>query len=233
MKSDSTLQLVFRFFVVSVLAIATVLTLAAVIPRQWGHSIQPSCDVRVYVGGDRIHTNLILPVRTPGFDWQQFLTLMEVGADGERFRYLSFGWGDRTFYMSTPTWADFRLSAGLDALFRSSGSVLHVKGYRAVPKSSGAYRVKPIDLSQTNYLNLVEFIRSSFTRNSEGLPLRIQESHNPWGSFYDAEGHYSILHTCNDWTADGLRIARVNTPLWSGLAPSVYRLAESSCSVPN
>ena len=232
-KSISTFKQVCRFFAVSVLVAIVLLTLAAALPRQLGGYIQSSCDVRVYVGGDRVHTNLIVPVLTPWFDWGQFLTLTEVGEDCGHYRYLSFGWGDRAFYTATPTWDDFRLSAALEALFRSSGSVLHVQGYRAVPNNSRAYRVKSIDLSQTDYLRLVQFIRSSFSRNSEGLPLRIQESHNPWGSFYVAEGQYSILYTCNDWTADGLQKARVNTPLWSGLAPPVYRLAKSSCSAPN
>ena len=233
MKIVSTFKPVCRFLWIGAFVTLTILILAATVPRQWGSFLQSACDVRVYVGGDRVHTNLIVPVETPWFDWGQFLTLTEVGEDSGQYSYLSIGWGDRAFYMATPTWAEFRFSAALDALFRSTGSVLHVQGYRDVPTSSSDYRVKLIRLSPANYLRLVEYFRSTFSRSSGGHPIWIQQSHHPWGSFYAAEGHYSMFHTCNDWTAEGLRVARVNTPLWSGLAPSVLRLAESLCSAPN
>lgn len=210
-----------------------VLIAGCLIPRQWHKTQQEACAVTIYVGGNDVHTNLIVPVQTDDFDWRQHLTLTAIGRSGSDYRYLSFGWGDRQFYLQTPTWSDLRLPVALRALLLPTETVLHIQGHDAVPSSSEVYRVKPIGLSQSGYLQLTNFLLDSFARHPAGNIIRIRESHRYSGSFFAAKGRYSLVRTCNDWTAEGLRVAKVNTPLWAGLAAPVMHHAATTCSTPS
>jgi uncharacterized protein (TIGR02117 family) len=184
----------------------------------------------IYVGGNNLHTNLIVPVRTAEFDWSTQLNLAEIGhQESNDYHFLSFGWGDRLFYLNTPTLKEVKVLTTLRALLLPTETVVHVQGHFTLPLSRSGYRVKPLRVSRQGYLNLSEFLVSSLARDSAGEPIVIQQSHLAHGSFYGAKGSYSVFQTCNDWTARGLRAAAVNTPVWSGLAGAVFQHLQAGC----
>lgn len=221
-----------QYGAISGLSITTLLIIAALTPRQWGTSpTRTGCDYPVYISGDGMHTNFWIPVRSPVFDWNQHL-----GAVGKQplttHRYLQFGWGDRRFYMETPSWAEVRPTEALRALLAPfNASALLVKSHPTLP-ASPPETLRCINLSPEDYLGLMAFLQASFQRDSQGRLQRLGSGQDGDSSFYAATGHYSILRTCNSWTADGLRAARVNTPVWGGLAPAVMHHLRDSCSCP-
>lgn len=203
----------------------TLLGIGYVTPRKWGTSSQ-SCQnqpFKVYVAGDAMHVNLILPVQNQAFDWSQFLSIDQIGRDAQqRYRYLKFGWGDRDFYMNTPSWSEMKISNVLRSLFMPGNpTALYVEGDAELPHEPNV-ELKCVGVSQKDYLQLVAFIKASFQQTDQGQPIRIQDAIDTSG-FYEATGHYSILRTCNTWAADGLDSANIQTPIWSGLAPAVIR----------
>jgi uncharacterized protein (TIGR02117 family) len=214
----------------SLLATAMLLAIAALTPRRWGNSpTPPGCGFLIYVLGDGMHTNLWVPVQSPLFDWNQ-----QVGAVGRQplstYRYLQFGWGDRRFYMETPSWAQVRPTDALRALFApQNAAALLLKGHTSPPQA-GSETVRCLRLSQEDYVALMTFLEASFQRDAQGKTLRLGSGQDGDSSFYAATGHYSILRTCNSWTADALRQANANTPLWGGLAPAVMRQLQDSCT---
>lgn len=205
-------------------------------PRQWQQQIPAEpCAIRLYLSSNRIHTNLLLPVRTEVFDWSAYLPKDAAGTAGDA-RYLSFGWGDLAFYTQTPTPQDFQLSTALAALLRPTPGVLYVRGYRSLPRTSEAtgLTLKPLQLSATQYRQLTRQILATFARagDREAGFVKLTQTHPYGGNFYAATGSYSALETCNDWTARVLREASVNTPVWSGLASAVLHHARSPCRAP-
>ena len=231
MKLKRCLLLTTRFFVTGILAAVVTLTVGYLTPRQWSQVSPQSCNVTIYVAGNNFHTNIIVPVRTPEFDWSNQLNLAEIGHQGKNnYYFLSFGWGDRVFYLNTPTLKDVKVLTTLRALLLPTETVVHVQGHLTVPSSSSQYRVKALRISRQGYLNLSQFLISSLARDSEGEPILIQQSHRYSGSFYEANGSYSIFKTCNDWIAIGLRAAEVNTPIWSGLAGAVFKHLRAGCT---
>jgi hypothetical protein len=76
----------------------------------------------------------------------------------------------------------------------------------------------------------MEFINNSFQLDAQGNRINLTTDPNYGGGFYVAKGSYSILRACNDWTAEGLRLAGVNTPLWSGLSSSIMYHVNSGCN---
>ena len=230
MKLRKFLLITSRFLATVIFAGVVTLTVGYLTPRQWSPVSTPPCALTIYVGGNNRHTNLIVPVRTAEFDWSNQLNLAEIGdPESNDYHFLSFGWGDRVFYLNTPTLKDVKVLTTLRALLLPTETVVHLQGHVTLPPSKSDYQVKPLRVSRQGYLNLSKFLLSSLARDSEGEPRLIQQSHRYSGSFYEAKGTYSVLQTCNDWTAVGLRAAEVNTPVWSGLAGAVFRHLRAGC----
>jgi hypothetical protein len=90
-------------------------------------------------------------------------------------------------------------------------------------------QLKCLRLGRTDYLSLMGFINNTFQLSPDGSKQRIGSGQDRESSFFAANGSYSILNTCNSWTADGLRAANVNTPLWGGLATPVMQQLRNGC----
>ena len=208
---------------------STLLLLGYFTPRR----VQPSteaCAVTIYVSGDRFHANLTLPVKTDHFDWRQQLNLTELGQQQRRdYRYLSFGWGDRQFYLNTPELKDLKLTTTLRAFLIPTNTTMHVQGHHQLPQSNSGYQVQAVQLSQSNYEQLTAHVLASFARDTAKRPILLQKSHRYTGTFYIGVGRYGFWQTCNDWLAQGLRIANSPTPIWSGLAGSIFQHLDSNC----
>lgn len=212
----------------TIAATVALLTIAALTPRQWGRlPVSGDCRFTVYVSGGAMHTNLIIPIKNEIFDWHQHLPLQQVGiSPGERYRYLQFGWGDQIFYVETPSWDQLSIPSALRALFLQNPAAMFMKAHTDVPRFPDE-ELKCVRLGQADYLALMQFIDTSFQKDGQGQPLLIKSEAQ--GGFYAATGKYSLLRTCNSWTAEGLRAAQVNTPIWGGLAPAVMRQVQNGC----
>ncbi|NDJ22315.1 DUF2459 domain-containing protein [Nostoc sp. B(2019)] len=65
-----------------------------------------------------IHSNIIVPIKNNVFDWYQNILIDKIGIDAiNNYNYLSFSWGDRDFYMSTPSIEDLKLSTTLKCYY--------------------------------------------------------------------------------------------------------------------
>ncbi len=231
MKYPVACKLVGLYLGGGILTIAVLLAIAALTPRKW-NTASPSgnCEFPVYVSGGVMHTNLIVPVKTPVFDWGKHLNLEEIGhKPASNYRYLQFGWGDRIFYMETPSWEQMSLTSALRALFLQNPSAMFVKGHHTVPRYPSE-ELKCIRLGKTDYLSLMKFVDASFQTDARGQKLRLGNGQDGESGFYAAHGSYSMFKTCNSWTAGALRAANVNTPLWGGLAPAVMKQIRNGCA---
>ncbi len=121
--------------------------------------------------------------------------------------YYEIGWGDKGFYQAR----DITTGLSLQALFWSEGTVMHVV---AVPDAVGAYfgnsEVVDSCLTDGQISSLLTFVADSFTRDSQGRLLSLQPGIYGNSQFYAGEGRYSLLNTCNKWTAKGLQRAGVD-----------------------
>jgi uncharacterized protein (TIGR02117 family) len=222
-------QEIFYRFTVAILCFASLLAIGYLTPRKWGNYSQTNCTIPIYVSSQGIHTEIIVPVENEYFNWNQYLPLTEIGRDANSgYKYLSFGWGDRAFMLETPTSKSINPVIAFKALFLPSPSTLQVEGYQIFPRN---IETKCVKISGVNYLSLVKFIKDSFQLDAGGNKVKIRYGYHNSDSFYEAQGNYSILRTCNDWTAEALRKAEVHTPLWSTLSSSIMFHLNSGCEV--
>jgi len=196
----------------------SLLLLVSLLPRRWEISSQEN-DVMICVNQVGIHTNIIVPIQNNIYNWQKFLNLKEIGKEpSENYQYLGFGWGDRDFYPTNPSQIQEIIPLGIQALFFSRGAVMRVQGYPDLPQQ---HDIQCVEISNANYRNTVQFIQNSFELTPQRQIILFVLSDESEASYYEAQGHYSLLRNSNNWTAEGLRQANINTPLWAGIPQAV------------
>jgi uncharacterized protein (TIGR02117 family) len=133
--------------------------------------------------------------------------------------HLGIGYGNRDFYLETPTWADLTVRNAFFAAFGNGSTLLHVEHDH---RPRGDEWQRPILLTPEQYRRLVDFVRPRFRLDDRGrtIPL-IGRGYGSWDMFYEAEGGYSFVMTCNEWTGRALRAAGVRTGLWTPLSQSI------------
>jgi uncharacterized protein (TIGR02117 family) len=177
--------------------------------------------VKIFVHSNGVHTDLVLPVKNNIRDWAQKIDPEDFEINDRPFRFVSFGWGDKGFYLNTPTWADLTFSTAFNAMFLSGPSCMHVSYEAEAPRSNKLSR--EISISEQQYAELVKFIDASFQKDKDSSYILIPGHHYSGtnDNFYEAEGSYLFYKTCNVWTNAGLKKAGVKTAAWAPFDESV------------
>lgn len=178
-------------------------------------SDQAGRPVRIYVLSNGFHTDLVVPIYAAGLDWSlDLLPAHFRGVDPARAAYVGFGWGDRDFYLTSPTLADLSAAIALRSLFASRGSLIHVTLWGGPPVPGASART--VDLTPAQYAALTDAIGQGFRRDAAGLVQPVAGAgYTPYDAFYEGVGRYSLIDTCNDWTATRLRHIGVPVGWWS------------------
>lgn len=174
--------------------------------------------VRIYVEDNGIHTSIIVPVVAEGIDWRGLVRAEDLR--DPRFAghsHLSIGWGDRAFYVGTPTWGDLNPKTVLRAAVGSDDTVLHI-GH--LPAPAGEAGVRSLVLRPAEYRRLAAFLRASFSTGPDGRAGSVP-GYGLSDAFYTAHGRYSALRTCNSWTGEALRHAGVRMGAWTPFSATV------------
>lgn len=162
-------------------------------------------DREIFVLTNGIHLDIVFPKTLLG---DAILQELEVE---DRVKYLSFGWGDKGFYLETPTWEDLKFTTAAKALFLRSPTAMHVTHYY---RAYEEWHRIPVCQLQLNLL--IQYLKDSFERDAEGKVTEIKDAgYTSIDKFYEAKGSYSCLYTCNNWVNEGLKVAKIKTSLWS------------------
>jgi uncharacterized protein (TIGR02117 family) len=96
--------------------------------------------------------------------------------------------------------------------------VMHVQWVR-----DPTWSAREIRLTPEQYRRLWASIRSEFQLSPDGKPVRINHPGYGFGdAFYHGIGKANAISTCNQWTADRLRVAGVKAPLWSPFVQGLW-----------
>lgn len=195
--------------------------LLPLIPVQAEETNEPAV-IELYILTNGVHTDLVMPVKNDIMDWSAEVSFSHTLSKRTDFNYLAIGWGDKGFYLETPTWAELQPGTALRAAFWMSESALHCTFYEEMTVGEDCRKIM---LTEAQYRNLVAFIKDKFDRNAAGKPVFI-ETDAVYGrndAFYDAKGSYSFLYTCNTWTNDGLKVAGQKAALWTPTDFGIFR----------
>ncbi|MCW3847246.1 TIGR02117 family protein [Sphingomonas sp. LB-2] len=168
---------------------------------------QPGSGVRIYVIDNGVHTDLVLPMVAQGVDWRDLVKPGDL-ADPKQagHPYLSFGWGDRDFYLNTPSWSQVSPVRVASALAGMGRTVLHVAH---LPAPEAGPHMRSVILRPDEYRRLAAYVRGTF---GDGPSVHGYGNND---AFYEAKGGYSAIRTCNQWTGGALREAGVKMGWWT------------------
>ncbi|SHF17345.1 conserved hypothetical protein [Chryseobacterium takakiae] len=171
-------------------------------------------EIPIYIYTNGVHTDIVMPVQNDLHDWSAELPFTNTKSKKTDFKYVGIGWGDKGFYLDTPTWADLKFSTAFKAAFWLSESAMHCTFYREMKEGDDC---KMIMISKNQYKELVKFVDGKFDKNQDGKNILIPTNavYGDNDAFYDAQGRYSFLDTCNTWANNALKAAGQKAALWT------------------
>lgn len=152
----------------------------------------PPLEIGVLIAG--WHTGLVLPADELG----PLRTLLRVAPQA---KYLSFGWGNRRFYMARhPGSGD-----AVAALFDSPSTLFVQAAAAAADLVDSGIHIHWICADREQLWRVDRFLERSLS--SPRKPVDLGGGPFPDSRFYASSGRYSAVHTCNTWTVAALQYA--------------------------
>ncbi len=174
-----------------------------------------AATIPFFIRSNGVHTDLVVPVKSRYIDWSQQMPYYNTQASDTTYRFVGIGWGDKGFYLETPTWAELKPSTAIRAGFWLGTSLMHATYYREADLVAGPQCV-PLRLTPSQYRRLISYIQQSFQRDSTGNFIWIPgHSYADHDAFYEANNRYSVLNTCNTWANRGLKVSGQKASLWT------------------
>lgn len=168
------------------------------------YALQPPKDmtgpksVQAFVVSHGWHTGLVLPAANLNSEIPELALRFGVPA------YYEIGWGDKGFYQAQ----DVTTGLALRAMFWSSGSVVHVVAIPETPEASfPESQTTAVCLAPAQVEQMKKFISTSIVHDRTGHVVTLGKGIYGDSQFYDGVGRYSLLNTCNKWTAKALKSA--------------------------
>lgn len=215
---------IFKGIFFAALIVATLAGLGVVVPRPLWHdapAARPERSQQVLMLSNPIHTDIAIPVDGDLLSRFAFLRTAGLDLDNPNLRYLIFGWGGRSFYTETRTWADLKAGPVLKS-FALDRSVIHAELAGDIPLDASAVTVVNIDAEGLERLK--QFILASFEQSDGGPVALLGSNYGPNDAFFEARGYFNALMGCNTWTAAALRQAGLTSGFWTAL-PMMLRMS--------
>ncbi|MEC5395522.1 TIGR02117 family protein [Bergeyella sp. RCAD1439] len=177
--------------------------------------------VKGFIMTNGVHTDIVMPVVSEQVDWSERFPYENLRSGASDYRYIAIGWGDKGFYLDTPTWAELKPSTALKAAFWLGDAAVHATYYKSVQEGED---VRAFTMTERQYRQLIEFIDGSMEkRDQRYIPIKTEAVYGDNDAFYEAKGSYSFLHTCNTWANNALKAAGQKAALWTPTDFGLFR----------
>lgn len=220
MKILKKLLKYFAIFILSLFAYLLIVTLLSFVSVNYDVA-QNQEEIPIYILTNGVHTDIVLPIKNEHHDWSSQLKFEHTKSKDTTYQYVALGWGDKGFYLETPTWADLKVSTAVKAASGLSTSAMHVTFYKHLKENQSC---KKIQISLENYKKLIAFINESFqTKSGKFLKIETNAVYGKHDVFYEANGSYSLFYTCNSWANQALKSANQKAALWTISDSGIFR----------
>ena len=190
------------------------------IPVNRTHLESDSEMVDVYILTNGVHTDIVMPINSRFYDWRPFIDPSDTKSQDPDVRYAAFGWGDKGFYLDTPTWADLKFSTAFKAAFWLGSSAMHVTYHKELKEGD---RCRRMQVSKQDFLKMIEYVKSSFRMAETNGPILIDgASYEQYDAFYEGIGTYNLFFTCNTWANDALKSGNQRACLWAARQEDIF-----------
>lgn len=179
-------------------------------------------DITIYLLTNGVHADIVVPVKNDLKDWSKEIRYDHTRANDSTKQYLAFGWGDKGFYMETPTWADLKFLTAFKAAFALSSAAIHATFYHQPAENENCIK---IDISKEQYRRLITYIDTSFLKDAHGNYQHIGTNavYGDNDAFYEAVGKYHLFYTCNTWANNALKNCGQKACLWTPFDKAIFQ----------
>ncbi|UOX33801.1 TIGR02117 family protein [Flavobacterium sediminilitoris] len=177
-------------------------------------------NIPIYILSNGVHTDIVLPLKNEIKDWSTDISYLDTKAKDSTRQSLAFGWGDKGFYLDTPTWADLKASTAAKAVTGLSSSAMHITFYGSLKEDENC---KKFFISENQYQKMIHYIENSFLLDTSNKIQRIgTHSYGKHDIFYEAKGSYNLFYTCNTWANQALKAGNQKAALWTVLDKGIF-----------
>ena len=171
--------------------------LLAGVSHSWAAGEEATIPIYVINHNDW-HTGIVIRKQDiPGDHWQERHTFRDV-------EFLEVGWGDHDYYRTPDPTVWMTLKAGL----WPTDSVLHIIGFNlSVEGFFSGSEIVELRVSLSGLERLSRFIEDTYARDALGRVIDLGSGLYENSRFYQAQGKFHLLNTCNTWTAKAIRSA--------------------------
>ena len=183
--------------------------------------ISQNNNISIYLLTNGVHADIVVPVKSDLKDWSKEIRYDHTRANDSTKDYLAFGWGDKGFYMETPTWADLKFSTAFKAAFALSSAAIHATFYHQPIENESCVK---INISREQYQRLIGYIDKSFLKDAQGRYQHIATDavYGNDDAFYEAVGKYHLFYTCNTWANNALKSCGQKACLWTPFDTAIF-----------
>jgi uncharacterized protein (TIGR02117 family) len=179
--------------------------------------------IQIYLMKSGVHSDFIVPVVNDIKDWRTEFPLSNTGFKDSSSQLVSIGWGDKTFYMNTPTWGDLSVKTALTVPFGLGPSAIHATYYQQLLDDRPIVGLR---LTPKQYQKLVHYIENTLERAKNGQTKYIKATLpgvvTGNDAYYAAKGRYSLFFTCNSWVNAGLKACQQKACYWTAFAGGIF-----------
>ena len=182
-------------------------------------------ELAVYIATNGFHTDIVMPVKTETLDWSEKIKFSDTKSKDSFQNFVAVGWGNEDFFINIPSWAELKLSIAVKAALGIGPSAIRAAFLKSVEEDESC---RKIELSESQYVDLVNFIESYFKKDSLGNFINISTP-NTYGyddAFYEAKGRFTPFFTCNTWANSALKSAGLRSCLWTPFQSGIFRIFE-------
>lgn len=170
--------------------------------------------IDIYILTNGVHTDVVVPLKNEQVDWSKEVKFNNTVRPDTTATLVAFGWGDKGFYLNTPTWAQLKFSTAFKAAFALSTSAIHATFHKQLTESSSC---KKISINKEQYARLISYIQSSFQTDINGhiINIKTNANYDDTDAFYEAKRRYNLFYTCNTWANNALKACGQKACLWT------------------
>jgi len=183
---------------------------------------EAATEIEIYIKTNGVHTDIVVPLRNEQRDWSNEIKFSNAHLkDTVVIKYVAMGWGDKGFYLETPTWNDLKFSTAFKAAFALSTTAIHATFYSNINENGSC---KKMMISKDQYSRLLKYMDESFQHDAAGHVINIVTNANYGNTdaFYEANESYSMFQTCNTWANTGLKRCGQKACLWTAFDTGIF-----------
>ena len=178
--------------ILTLLFVYVTVLMIGLIPVNRDFQPAPENGIEIYVVSNDVHAELILPNQEAS-RWHSFLEGSAIEGQLNDAEFLAFGWGDRAFFVDTPTWSDFKSTTALNALFLPSQTAVHVS---ALTNATEIWpNARKVRVSPKQFQAIVGYIKQSFETSADRPEEIIGACYNDNDAFFEGAGNYHFFNT--------------------------------------